>query len=123
MLNKKQLQEKLTELEGQEIFVRGWYGKKHIGIITGADYYVGLTLQDKNNKDIYLFCLHSEYSPLRDKNFKWNNHMTDEIEIIYNMFIDYCKKDYFDLIDFMNEVSLISEPSFDASADACVFNQ
>lgn len=121
-MTKKELQRKMTELEGKEIFIY-CNGKKSVGIVSGADYYVGLTIQDKYNKDLYYLCVHGKYDP-QWKNSPISNEDWEKVKKIYGIVIKYAEKDYFDLNemegDFV-EISVYFQKN--ASAISCPFSQ
>lgn len=52
-----------SELEGKEIEYHHSSGKMK-GIVTGCDYDVGIVVQEKDNLDKYLICLHGPSSPV-----------------------------------------------------------
>ncbi len=111
-MNKEEIQKRLTELEGEEVFCQ-IDDEKYIGIISGADYYVGVTLQDKTNKNTYILCIQGRYSPTD------HTYTSDgEYIHIYSEFIKMVDSGIFSSRKFRETFTIGDSPS----AESCPFN-
>jgi len=114
-MDKKEIQRRMTALEGKEIFMIN-NGQKEIGVISGCDYYVGISIQNTYNKDRYIYCYNGPYSPHKVIGGDYSVH-DDEMEI----FLSYAEAEVFDQDKYINEINITSGLGGTPSYATCAF--
>ena len=56
-------------LEGKDVKVMDGSGYIYTGLVVGCDYDIGITIVDKDDKNVFLVCLNGSLSPVQEYRF------------------------------------------------------
>lgn len=113
--------ERDRDLEGKEIRVQSESGAVAIGIVTGIDYDLGITLQAKDDKR-YFLCHNGPSSPIAKEIPKYNPNYHNKI---YSAIVAMIREGEVRLDELWRQVTAIkkSTPGIYPSAANCPFSQ
>jgi len=106
-----------TQLEGKEVLYTV-SGDDIIGIVSGCDYDIGITIQAKDDKTHYLLCL---VSPLTYKGKE--DYPKAEYRKLFLSVIKAIKKGVFEINSIVTAQEITADIGHRPSAKGCPFNQ
>ena len=111
--------------EGKEVKMIFPWGEDIKGIVTGCDYDIGISIQDINDKDSYLFCGTGPSSPLWEWESEDHEEELKQYKMIFEYIISCIEKGFISYREADNFIELVSNTrgGQDASASTCSFAQ
>jgi hypothetical protein len=107
-------------LEGKIIKVTAGDRFQYKGIVSGCDYDIGITIQNADDHDNYLVCLHGTCSPYKIAAAAANNDL-QLYKKVFNKIIKDIQTGHLDQFELEDLVGRASDKQ--PSADTCPFSQ